>query len=981
MSYYVAVQSLLRPSETLKVVLETSYEQSAESASPSDHLNVDRDSRKNKRVLAVVTHWDAQRQLEEGSVFIFRTLPSRSSASTPPLNVHRTFPILGAFSISMAQTRRGTLDLSKAASSVSPRSGFALTISGGENDQLGPLTLLTDDVQQLKDVIAECKRLKSVVDSIATPYRRSAYAWLAPYTSKRPPPVLSSQAPPDLRVTAQPLHTRLSPAGAGLPGDDVGDIGIVRDEWMRARARAECGKGRDHSGLRVRIGTFNVNGKVPSQDLAPWVQGQFGKSADGRLPPLRAVSPLSFREFTRTSPAAVETHNSPSLAPHPAAVTPEAKSYFPDDADPDVLVLGFQELDLSTEALLYSSSTTREDAWCTAVFAGLGEKGVLYEKLASKQLVGMLLLVIVKKSMLGRFGEVKTCAIGSGIMGVMGNKGATAIRVSYTPPSEPSTSPMPTSLTFVNAHLAAFDEMVDRRNADFHDLSKRLLFEQGVASDAVAGVEPGSNVFASDALFWMTDLNYRIDLSDSDIRDLLAISLVRENIGTLLRYDQLHNAIRTKKAFEIFKEAVITHLPTYRFSVGLLQDSLGYDRKRKPAWTDRILHVSDSLTPVTQLSYTSHPEITMSDHRPVSADFSVDITALDKTEYEAATRGLYNRVVDLQELNDIPKIRIASTTLDAGAVSYKRKLTRILEIENVGSIPCVFRFITLESNAPIHPDWMDVEPKVGLLLPGETASINITIYVDNDAAARLNLTSPKMDTTLILHTALGKDHFISITGHYQYTCFANSISRLTRLPGPIRGWQPGQALLKEEQAANAPREIMRLVNWLMSHADDAADGLFVAPAREELVGAVRECLDTGAELEFAPDVAHGEVLVAFGEALLELLDSLLEPIVPYALHQRCTMVGSRDEAFELLEEFPGPSVNVWISVTAFLHFIVQQSERDVNPSEQDGGKSRAEQLAALFAPVLLREEGHSATAVSPVRKRAFLLYFIWTPEN
>jgi phosphatidylinositol-bisphosphatase len=45
-----------------------------------------------------------------------------------------------------------------------------------------------------------------------------------------------------------------------------------------------------------------------------------------------------------------------------------------------MLVLGFQELDLSTEALLYSMRTVREDAWCVSILAALGEKGVLYEK-------------------------------------------------------------------------------------------------------------------------------------------------------------------------------------------------------------------------------------------------------------------------------------------------------------------------------------------------------------------------------------------------------------------------------------------------------------------------------------------------------------------------------------------------------------------------------------------------------------------------
>jgi phosphatidylinositol-bisphosphatase len=48
-----------------------------------------------------------------------------------------------------------------------------------------------------------------------------------------------------------------------------------------------------------------------------------------------------------------------------------------------LLVFGFQELDLSTEALIYSTGTAREDAWCLAIFAALGEKGVKYEKVTT----------------------------------------------------------------------------------------------------------------------------------------------------------------------------------------------------------------------------------------------------------------------------------------------------------------------------------------------------------------------------------------------------------------------------------------------------------------------------------------------------------------------------------------------------------------------------------------------------------------------
>jgi len=55
----------------------------------------------------------------------------------------------------------------------------------------------------------------------------------------------------------------------------------------------------------------------------------------------------------------------------------------------------------------------------------------------------------------------------------------------------------------------------------------------------------------------------------------------------------------------------------------------------------------------------------------------------------------------------------------------------------------------------------------GLLLPDEVVSITFTAYVDNNAAARLNLRPKTVDLTLVLHTLMGKDHFISVVGEYR----------------------------------------------------------------------------------------------------------------------------------------------------------------------------------------------------------------------
>lgn len=52
------------------------------------------------------------------------------------------------------------------------------------------------------------------------------------------------------------------------------------------------------------------------------------------------------------------------------------------------------------------------------------------------------------------------------------------------------------------------------------------------------------------------------------------------------------------------------------------------------------------------------------------------------------------------------------------------------------------------------------------------------------------------------------------------TCISNDITTLCRLPGPIRtaeDWEPLSPKQKRP-AANAPREIIRLVHWLMENA-------------------------------------------------------------------------------------------------------------------------------------------------------------------
>jgi len=62
-----------------------------------------------------------------------------------------------------------------------------------------------------------------------------------------------------------------------------------------------------------------------------------------------------------------------------------------------------------------------------------------------------------------------------------------------------------------------------------------------------------------------------------------------------------------------------------------------YNLKRRPAWCDRILHrVQSNIYPgitlsANQLSYQSHMDYMLSDHKPVSATFSYKVDAANRT--------------------------------------------------------------------------------------------------------------------------------------------------------------------------------------------------------------------------------------------------------------------------------------------------------------------------------------------------------------
>lgn len=132
-------------------------------------------------------------------------------------------------------------------------------------------------------------------------------------------------------------------------------------------------------------GTIGLSNKIRKETAVPEhpvpTFSIFSYASTRGIPPTAPSSRFS------TSSSFTLSSDTQSISSKLSSTTLHAENDFPavpiDEElpdDPDIFAFAFQEADLSAEALLYSTSTVREDAWTTAILAALGEKAVYYEK-------------------------------------------------------------------------------------------------------------------------------------------------------------------------------------------------------------------------------------------------------------------------------------------------------------------------------------------------------------------------------------------------------------------------------------------------------------------------------------------------------------------------------------------------------------------------------------------------------------------------
>lgn len=119
-------------------------------------------------------------------------------------------------------------------------------------------------------------------------------------------------------------------------------------------------------------------------------------------------------------------------------------------------------------------------------------------------------------------------------------------------------------------------------------------------------------------------MNYRIDQR----REAVITAIHSGELESLLVHDQLLKEMKYNRGFRLraFQEGPLTFVPTYKYD----RRSTEFDtseKRRTPAWCDRILWRSRDPERVAQQHYRRY-EATISDHRPISAAFTVTVKSV-----------------------------------------------------------------------------------------------------------------------------------------------------------------------------------------------------------------------------------------------------------------------------------------------------------------------------------------------------------------
>jgi phosphatidylinositol-bisphosphatase len=599
---------------------------------------------------------------------------------------------------------------------------------------------------------------------------------------------------------------------------------------------------------------------------------------------------------------------------------------------PDMYCIGLQEVDMSAAAIM-KEETESALPWITALRETIGadhEKSSEineYYPLASKQLVGLLICVFVKKVYLNpNITHVAVGHIATGTLGG-GNKGAVAVRFQFNW----------TSVCFINCHLAAHQEKVEKRNQDID----QILRDLGIT----VSPHPGAPVYFPrdhDVIVVVGDLNYRINLPYDQ-----AVGLSKSNqVQALLKHDQLSLEMKDPHSpWSGFEDVTPTWVPTYRFDRGTSEYDTS-EKKRIPAFTDRILFWAKDSRHRTYEVKEKHSVMScmLSDHKPVRVLATLPMKTLDQSRQTTFREKL--KATCLEKPLDqmlVARTAVNTDTLDFGECGYSSEVVREIEILNNGNCVSEVALLRQSTGDPSEGAWIRAEPLNFRLFPGERRTLTVYSRVDKwalqwlsslppsaavafkSAAGRFSLSSVLM--ILVKNGALG---CVECKMSLQPSCFGSSIENLVRMGTvPCREaykvMQPvvspggtSPAFEYQDPQPQIPKELWTHCDFLYHCAE--TPNLFAEEVDGDQLAAIRLHLDTSTEPLPSSSSPH-----AVAQSLVTFLKELQEPLIPRNMYFAALAAGRQGgkTPFSVLSSIPVLQCNVIVYTVSFFRYLLR----------------------------------------------------------
>lgn len=253
-------------------------------------------------------------------------------------------------------------------------------------------------------------------------------------------------------------------------------------------------------------------------------------------------------------------------------------------------------------------------------------------------------------------------------------------------------------------------------------------------------------------------------------------------------------------------------------------------------------------------------QLNPSDHKPVSALFSCGV----RTIVEERKKVVFKQLIDVlkkHNSNELPKVEVKGLQIKLDRVCFEEPVVSNIDMVNQGQSIAHWRFVPKLNEDRICKRWISVDTESGLLLPGESIRLAVTVQVDTQSAHALNAGKDVLEDLIVIRIEQSVDFHVIVSAAYQRSCFGVSLMELVRTSDAIvntvqlteraksvaRGPISTAAAPEEQEGSeemSIPKELWRMVDGLWSGSALKEKDLFNSKSDPQEVTTVQLLLST-----------------------------------------------------------------------------------------------------------------------------------------